>query len=101
MKTKAILKKAWVVINELTNIKCRSNIQPSKLKLNNDDTVTEPQIISEEFNSFFVYIGKEMAVSIQPNNSDSVECSVGRMKITTNSLFLLPSSLTVHKKCSK
>ena len=73
-------KKTWDVIKELTNIKRRSNVQPSKLTLNNYDTVTEPQIIAEEFNRFFVNIGKEMAASIQPNNSNSAECSVGEWK---------------------
>ena len=38
--------------NKLTNIKHRSNVLPSKLTLNNYDTVTEPQIIVEDFNSF-------------------------------------------------
>ena len=70
-------KKTWDVINELTNIKRRNNVQPSKLTLNNYDTVFELQIIAEKFNSFFVYIEKEMAASIQPNNSNSAECSVG------------------------
>ena len=32
-----------------------------------------------------------MAASIQPNNPNSAECSVGRMKKITNSIFLLPS----------
>ena len=90
-KNKGNAKKTWDVINELTNIKRRSNVQPSKLKLNNDNTVSEPQIIAEEFNRFFVYIGKEMAASIQPNDSNSVECSVGEKKKITNSIFLLPS----------
>ena len=68
------------MINELIKIKRRSNVQPSKLTLNNYDTVSEPQIIAEEFNSFFVDIGKEMAASMRPNNSNSAECSVGGMK---------------------
>ena len=91
MKTKAMLKKTWDVIKELTNIKRRNNVQPSKLTLNNDNTVSEPQIIAEEFNRFFVNIGKEMAASIQPNDSNGAECSVGEKKKITNSIFLLPS----------
>ena len=76
-ENKGNAKKTWDVNNGLTNIKRCSNVQPSKLTLNNYDTVTEPQIIAEEFNSFFVNIGKEMAASIQPNNSsNSAECSV-------------------------
>ena len=90
MKTKAT-QKTWDLINELTNIKRRSNVQPSKLTLNNYDTVSEPQIIAEEFNRFFVNIGKEMAASFQPNDSNSAECSVGEKKKITNSIFLLPS----------
>ena len=74
-------KKTWDVIKELTNIKRRSNVQPSKLTLNNYDAVTEPQIKAEEFNSFFINIGKEMAAStLHLNNSNSAECSVGRKK---------------------
>ena len=79
------------MIYELTNIKRRNNVQPSKLTLNNDITVSEPQIIAEEFNRFFVNIGKEMAASIQSNDSNSAECSVGEKKKITNSIFLLPS----------
>ena len=44
-ENKGNAKKTWDVINELTNIKRRNNVQPSKLKLNND--VPEPQIITE------------------------------------------------------
>ena len=63
-ENKGNAKKTWAVINELTNIKHCSNVQPSKLTLNNYDTVSKPQIIAEKFNSFFVNIGKEMAASI-------------------------------------
>ena len=90
-ENKSNAKKTWDVINELTNIKRHSNIQPSKLTLNNYDTVSEPQIIVGIFNSFFVNTGKKMAASNQPNNSNSAECSVGGMKKITNSIFLLPS----------
>ena len=90
-ENKGNAKKTWDVINELTNIKRHSYVQPSKLTLNNYDTVSEPQSIAEEFNSFFVNPGKEMAASIQPNNSNSAECSVGGMKKITSSIFLLPS----------
>ena len=90
-ENKGNAKKTWDVINELTNIKRHSNVQPSKLRSNNYDTVSEPQIIAEKFNSFFVNIGKEMAASIQPINSNSPECSDGGMKKITSSIFLLPS----------
>ena len=91
-ENKGNAKKTWDVINELTNIKRCSNVQPSKQTWNNYDTVSEPQIIAEEFNSFFVDIGKEMlAASIQPNNFNTAECSVGEWKKITNSIFLLPS----------
>ena len=71
-------KKTWDMINELTNIKRCSNVQPSKLILNNN-TLTEPQSIAKNLKAFFVNIGKEMVASIEPNNSNSAECSVGRM----------------------
>ena len=90
-ESKGNAKKTWDVIKELTNIKRRSDVQPSKLTLNNYDTVSKPQIIAKEFNRFFVNIGKEIAASIQPNISNSAECSVGGMKKITNSIFLLPS----------
>ena len=63
-ENKGNAKKTWDVINELTKIKRRSNIQPSKLTLNTDETVTEPQIIAEDFNSFFVNLGNETTASI-------------------------------------
>ena len=62
------------MVNESINIKRLSSVQPSTLTLNNDDAITEPQIIAEEFNSFFVNPGKEIAASIQPSNSKSTEC---------------------------
>ena len=39
--------RTWDVINELTNVKRRSHVQPSKLTLKYYDTVTEPQIKAE------------------------------------------------------
>ena len=38
--------KTWDVINGLINLKRHSNAQPSKLKSNIVDIVTEPQIIA-------------------------------------------------------
>ena len=96
-ENKGNAKKTWDVINELTNIKRRNNVQPWKLKLSNNDTVTEPQIIAEKFNSFFVNNGKEIAVAIQRSNCNNAKCSVGIMKKIKKFIFLF---LAVNKKCS-
>ena len=69
---KGNLKKAWEVINELAFDKKKTNIPPTKLITTLGDTITDQQSIAEEFNKYFVNIGKSMADSIvsdKPSNN--------------------------------
>ena len=83
-------KKALEVINELAFDKKKTNIPPTKLIATLGDTITDQQSIAEEFNKYFVNIGKSMADSIvsdKPNNNIN-----GKVNTTSNSFFLLPCS---------
>ena len=63
-------KKMWEIVNELPYNKKRSRTLPSKL-INRDGTViTNYQTIADEFNKYFVNVGKSMADSIVPGSSN-------------------------------
>jgi len=63
-----------------------------------EDTVAEnPEVIAEEFNNFFVNVGKEMARSIPICESNNSPKYSHISKGTTNSIFFHPSSdMEVH-----
>ena len=50
--------KVWQVVNELAFTKNRTKLSPSKLVTSNGHTLTDEETIAEEFNSYFVNIGK-------------------------------------------
>ena len=62
---------------------------PSKLVTSNGYTVTDEETIAEEFNSYFVNIGKSMADAISPD----LACNLNFSATNKNSisLFLTPS----------
>ena len=69
VKNKNNAQKIWKGINELTNLKQKREIKPSKLHLRNGDIITEPKSISTAINNYFVNIGPEMAQNIpSPSN---------------------------------
>ena len=78
----------------MVNHKSRNKSLPLKLKTSAGDTVVEdPQIINDEFNNFFVSIGKEMASSIQTCRSHvSSKISSEEPLKASNSIFLAPST---------
>ena len=85
----------WEIVNELTYNKKRSLTLPFKL-INRDGTViTNHQTIADEFNKYFVNVGKLMADLIAPGNlnkSYSNSCVWSSNK-ASNSIFLSPCSL--------
>ena len=93
-KNKGNSKTTWDVVNELVNHKSRNKSLPLKLKTSAGDTVAEdPQIIAEEFNNFFVSIGKEMASSIQTCRSHVSSKIFSEEPLrASNSIFLAPST---------
>ena len=62
---------------------------PSKLVTSNGHTVTDEETIAEEFNSYFVNIGKSMADAISPGSTCNFNFSATNKN--SNSLFLMPS----------
>ena len=95
-KNKGNSKTTWDVVNELVNHKSRNKSLPLKLKTSAGDTVAEDsQIIADEFNNFFVSIGKEMASSIQTCRSHVSSKIFSEEPLrASNSIFLAPSTET-------
>ena len=81
--------KVWQVVNELAFTKTRTRLLPSKLVTSNGHTVTDEETIAEEFNSYFVNIGKSMADAISPGSACYFNFSATNKN--SNSLFLTPS----------
>ena len=83
--------KVWQVVNELTFTKNRTKWLPSKLVTSNCHTVTDEETIAEEFNSYFVDIGKSMADAISTGSACNFNFSSTNKNRNSNSLFLAPS----------
>ena len=62
----------WETLKELTTGKsCNQPIE--KIVTNNNAIVTEPALIAEEFNNFFVKAGKSVSVLVLPVSKDPVD----------------------------
>ena len=81
--------KIWQVVYELAFTKIRTKLLHSKLVTSNGHTVTDEKTIAEEFNSYFVNIGKSMADAISPGSACNLNFSATNKN--SNSLFLTPS----------
>ena len=81
--------KVWQVENELAFTKKRTTLLPSKLVTSNGHTVTDEETIAEEFNNYFVNIGKSMADTISPGSACNFNFSA--INKNSNSLFFTPS----------
>ena len=79
----------WQVVNNLAFTKNRTRLLPSKLVTSNGHTVTGEETIAEEFNIYFVNIGKSMANAISPDSACKLNFSATNKN--SNSLFLTPS----------
>ena len=66
---------------------------PDKLNIGvNDDTVTHPQNIAEEFSRYFVNVGKRMSDLLIPPADPNVEHNTKKPYSLSNSLFLDPAT---------
>ena len=74
--------KVWQVVNELAFTKNRTRLVPSTLVTSNGHTVTDEETIAEEFNSYFVNIGKSMADAVSPGSACNFNFSA-TTKMTT------------------
>ena len=62
----------WETLKELTTGKsCNQPIE--KIVTNNNTIVTEPALIAEESNNFFVKAGKSVSDSVLPVSKDPVD----------------------------
>ena len=66
-KHKSDLRKTWGVIKEVINKK-KYSICPEKIKINNK-LISDKMMMSQQFNKYFVNIGKNLAESINPSNA--------------------------------
>ena len=87
--------KMWEIVNELTYNKKRSRAKPSKVINEDGVVIANPQAIAEEFNKYFINVGKSMADLLVPgssndSNSNSYDFSPNN---ASNSIFLFPCSL--------
>ena len=54
------MKKTWGVINDLLNKNRKNDMNHGEFKLNHT-TFTDPNIISEKFNQYFINVGEKLA----------------------------------------
>ena len=64
-------KKTWEILKEVT-IGKKQNKKIEKLSVGGEQ-ITDPQLIAEEFNSFFIDIGKTISESVRPTSVDPIE----------------------------
>ena len=86
---KGYSQKVRQVVNELAFTKNRTRLLPSKLFTSNGHTITDEETMAEEFNSYFVNIGKSMTDAITPGSACNFNFSATNKN--SNSLFLTPS----------
>ena len=80
----------WKTINDIANIKSRSNITPGNL-LNDDGKIaSEQSTIAETLNNFFANVGKNMAKKISA--VESTNPTPWPTSSINNSLYLSPST---------
>ena len=58
----------WNIVNELVCKRKQKNSGPNKILTDTGCTITDPQAIAEEFNKFFVSVGKRMAEKISTHD---------------------------------
>ena len=61
-------KKVWNIVNELVCNRKQKDSGPTKILTDTGCTITDPQAIAEEFNKFFVNVGKKMATKISAHD---------------------------------
>ena len=81
--------KMWKTIYELSHIKKRARVVPTKIKTESKDEQKDKRAIANSLNDFFVSIGSKMAKTI--SNTKSI--SNFKTTLSTNrSIFLFPST---------
>ena len=84
-------KKVWNIVNELVYNRKQKNSGPTKILTDTGCTITDPQAIAEEFNKFFVSVGKRMAAKISAHDKPpDTQSNLNKIKKISNSIFLSP-----------
>ena len=84
------LKKTWSVLNDLLGNN-RKKPLPDSFTINNS-TVSDPQLIADGFNEYFVNIGPNLASKIPPSNTN-FNSFLTSVPSPMNSLFLSPTDV--------
>ena len=87
-------KKIWKIVNQSTYNKKRCRTVPSKLINKDGIVITNHRIVADEFNKYFLNVGKSAADLVAPgssNKSYSNSCVWSSNK-ASNSIFLFPCS---------
>ena len=93
----------WKNINKVINYKTSGRPQISSLKDNDDNIITNPNLISTMFNEYFVNIGENLAKTIPDSKTtfnsliNSPPCSLFLTPITPHEIKDLINSLNVNK----
>ena len=89
-------KKVWNIVNELVYNRKQKNSGPTKILTDTGCTITDPQAIAEEFNKFFVSVGKRMAAKISAHDKPpDTQSNLKKIKKISNSIFLSPCTIAV------
>ncbi len=82
------IKGTWNIIRTLISNKSNNSILPTQFSLNNSD-INDPQLIANEFNTFFTNIGHKTSQSVAPSNHNAAYY-LEKVKKPNASLFLNP-----------
>nr|XP_047146234.1 uncharacterized protein LOC124819085 [Hydra vulgaris] len=94
-------KKTWEVIKEVTGKKqLHKSTILNRIKLNSNREIFDKKEIAENFNKFFINIGKELAADITPGNNfkkthyvmDESELSLNELQASFNALKINKSA---------
>lgn len=81
-------KRTWNVLNQILN---RHNKTKQSTTINiNDSPITDPSVIANHFNSYFVNVGPNLASKIPPTNS-SFQYYLNRATSPKDSFFVIPT----------
>ena len=84
-------KNVWNIVNELVYNRKQKNSGPTKILTDTHCTIRDPQVIAEEFNKFFVSVGKRMAAKIFAHDkAPDSQSNLNKTKKISNSVFLFP-----------
>jgi len=85
-QSKNDIKRTWRTINDVLKRKNKKHTQ-TQFKIESGEIVTDPQLISNHFNNFFVNIGPKLAANIE-NGDKEYHCYLSNP--LQNSMFMSP-----------